>query len=228
MSSDHGVAWLHRFVEHFQASLIEPDSPNALPRLGRLLQAVPPPPTRVADLCARQLLETALVRMARKSPDAAGELVTVAANLCEGDWTTMAASLESLRVAPIPSSSVACRTKRYVDDNYRTPCRLIDVAKSVGASTRLVTKEFSGSYGRSLHQYLIVVRLKNALDMLSSSDEKITSIAEAVGFRNVSVLYRHVRALCGVSPGVFRGSRSAASAAKARIDSDCRARMSGP
>ena len=59
-----------------------------------------------------------------------------------------------------------------------------------------------------------------ALDILSSSDDKITSIAEAVGFRSVSVLYRHFRALCGVSPGVFRGSRSKASAAKARIDSD--------
>jgi AraC-like DNA-binding protein len=158
--------------------------------------------------------------MARKSPDAAGELVTVAANLCEGDWTTMAASLESLRVAPIPSSSVACRTKRYVDDNYRTPCRLIDVAKSVGASTRLVTKEFSAAYGRTIHHYLIVVRLKAALDMLAASDEKITSIATAVGFGNVSVMYRHFGALCGASPGVFRGSRPEASAAKARIDPD--------
>jgi AraC-like DNA-binding protein len=145
----------------------------------------------------------------------------------------MAASLESLRIAPIPSSSVACRTKRYLDDNYHTPCRLIDIAKGVGASTRLVTKEFSGSYGCSIHQYLIVIRLKMALDLLSSSDEKVASIAEAVGFSNVSVLYRHFRAVCGASPGVFRGSRSEASAAKARIDSDlahqfCHGRVTMP
>ena len=185
-----------------------------------MLQAVPPPPTKVADLCARQLLETVLLRTARKSPEVAGELVSVAANVCESDWTTITARLESLRVAPSPSSSVAYRTKRYLDDNYRTPCRLIDVARSVGASTRLVTKEFSASYGRSIHRYLIAVRLKAALHILSSSDEKIASIAEEVGFRNVSVLYRHCRALFGVSPGVFRGSRSEASAATARIDSD--------
>jgi AraC-like DNA-binding protein len=218
MSNDRGVAWLHQFVEHFQVSLVEPDGPGALPRLGRILQAVPPPPTRVADLCARQLLETVLMRIARKSPDAAGDLVTVAANLCEGDWTTMAGRLESLRVDPGPSLSVAYRAKRYLDANYSTPCRLIDVARSVGASTRLVTKEFSASYGRSIHQYLIVIRLKSALDMLSSSDEKVTSIASAVGFGNVSVMYRHFGALCGASPGVFRGARPEASAAKARID----------
>ena len=218
VSSHHGVAWLHQFVEHFQASLGEPDAHTALPRLGRMLQAVSPPPTRVVDLCARQLLETALLRMARTSPEAAGELVTVAANLCEGDWTTMAEELESLRVAPSPSSSVAFRTKQYLDDNYRTPCKLIDVAKCVGASTRLVTKEFSAAYGRGIHRYLIVIRLKAALDMLSSSDEKVTSIAAAVGFGHVSVLYRHFRALCGASPGRFRGSRPEASAAKARID----------
>jgi AraC-like DNA-binding protein len=197
---------------------MEPDGHHALPRLGRLLQAVPPPPTKIADHFARRLLETVLLRMARQSPDAAGDLVIVAANLCEGDWTTMAARLESLQVAPSPSSSVAHRTKRYLDDNYRTPCTLIDVARSVGASTRLVTKEFSASYGRSIHQYLIAIRLKTALDMLSSSDEKVSSIAAAVGFRSVSVLYRHFQTHCGASPGVFRGSRPEASAAKARID----------
>jgi transcriptional regulator GlxA family with amidase domain len=130
----------------------------------------------------------------------------------------MAARLEPLLLAPSPSASVAYRTKRYLDDNYRTPCRLIDVARSVGASTRLVTKEFSESYGRSIHQHLIDIRLKTALDMLSSSDEKITSIAAAVGFGSVSVLYRHFGPHFGAPPGAFRGSRSDASAAKAHID----------
>jgi AraC-like DNA-binding protein len=208
-------------------SLIEPDGHHALPRLRRVLQAVPPPPTEVADLCARRLLETVLLRMAKQSPEAAGELVTVAANLGEGDWITMAARLESLRVAPSPSSPVAYRTKEYLDGNYRTPCRLIDVARNVGASTRLVTKEFSASYGRTIHQYLIVIRLKAALDMLSSSDEKIASIAAAVGFGSVSVLYRHFRAACGASPGVFRGSRPEACATKARIDPIARTDASG-
>jgi AraC-like DNA-binding protein len=219
-----GVAWLHRFVEQLQVSLIDPDGRNALPLLGRVLRAVPPPPTRVADLCARQLLETILLRVAAKSPDAASELVTVAADLCDVDWTTMAARLESLRVAASPSSSLipslAYRTKAYLDSNYRTPCRLVDVARSVGASTRLVTREFSAEYGRGIHQYLIVVRLKAALDMLSTSDEKIASIAAAVGFGHVSVLYRHLHALCGAPPGVFRGSPPAAVAAKVRLESD--------
>jgi AraC-like DNA-binding protein len=214
----HGVAWLHQFVEHLQVTLIEPVGHDALPRLGSVLQAVPPPPTKVADLCARQLLETVLLRISKNSPLVSSELVTVAASLCEGDWPTLAARLESVRVASSRSSSVAYRTKQYLDDNYRNPCRLIDVARSVGASTRQVTKEFSATYGRSIHQYLIVIRLKSALDMLSSSDEKVTSIATAVGFGNVSVMYRHFGALCGASPGVFRGARPEASAAKARID----------
>jgi len=220
MSRPHGVAWLHQFVEHLQVTLIEPQGYDALPRLGSVLQAVPPPPNKVADLCARQLLEAVLLRISRKSPEAAGELVTVAAGLCEGDWPTMAARLESLQVTHSPFSSVAYRTKQYLDYNYRTPCRLIDVARSVGASTRRVTKEFSASYGRSIHQYLIAIRLKSALDLLSSSDEKVTSIATAVGFGNVSVMYRHFGALCGASPGFFRRSPTEAFAAKARIDPD--------
>jgi AraC-like DNA-binding protein len=224
VSNPPGVVWLHQFVEHLQVSLIGPDGQNTLPPLGRMLHAVPPPPTKVADICARQLLETVLLKIATKSPEAAGELVTVAADLCEVDWTTMTARLESLQIAPSPASSVACRTKQYLDSNYRTPCRLVDVARNVGASTRLVTKDFSASYGRSIHQYLIVIRVKAALDLLSKSDEKITSIADAVGFGNVSVLYRHSYALCGAPPGVFRGSRAEASAAKARIDAAWRAR----
>jgi AraC-like DNA-binding protein len=228
MSSPRGVAWLHEFVEHLQVSLIDPDGHNALPLLGQMLQAVSPPPTKVADLCARQLLEKVLLSIVTNSQEAARELVTVAADLCEGDWTTMAARVESLRVAPSPSSSAAYRAKEYLDSNYCTPCRLVDVARSVGASTRLVTKDFVASYGRGIHQYLIVTRLKAALDMISTSDEKITSIAAAVGFGHVSVLYRHLRARCGVSPGIFRGSRPDAAAAKARIDADHCDELVGP
>jgi AraC-like DNA-binding protein len=208
-------------------TLIEPQGHDALPRLGSVLQAVPPPPNKVADLCARQLLEAVLLRISKKRPEAAGELVTVATGLGEGDWPTLAARLESLRIVSSLSSSVSGRTKQYLDSNYRTPCRLIDVGRSVGASTRLVTKEFSASYGRTIHQYLIVVRLKAALDMLASSNEKVTSIATAVGFGNVSVMYRHFGALCGACPGVFRGSRPEASAAKARIDQELARRECG-
>jgi AraC-like DNA-binding protein len=222
VSSPRGAAWLHQFVEHLQVSLIDPAGRNALPLLGRLLHAVPPPPTKVADLRARQLIEKILLRIATKNPEAARDLVTVANDLWEVHWTTVAARIESLPIAPSPSASVADRTKKYLDSNYRTPCRLVDVAASAGASTRRVTKEFAASYGRSIHQYLIVIRLKAALDLLSTSDEKITTISAAVGFSHVSVLYRNLHALCGASPGVFRGSRREASAAKARIDGDRR------
>jgi AraC-like DNA-binding protein len=217
MSSPRAVAWLHEFVEHLQESLIEPDGQNALPLLGRVLHTIPPPPTKVADVCARQLLEAVLLRIATRSPETAGGLVTVASTLCDVEWRTMAARLESFGVGPSPSSSVAYRTKKYLDSNYRTPCRLVDVARSVGVSTRLMTREFSASHGRGVHQYLIAVRLKAALDMLSTSDEKISTIAAAVGFGNVSVLYRHFDAFFGASPGVFRGSRPEASAVKARM-----------
>jgi AraC-like DNA-binding protein len=224
VSSQPGVAWLYQFVEHLHLPLIDPDGRNALPLLGRALQVVPPPPTKVADLCARRLLANVLLRIATNSPDASRELVTVAAGLCEGDWTAMAARLESVRVAASPPSSVAERTKQYLDSNYRTPCRLADIARSVGASTRLATRDFGASYGGTIHQYLIVTRLKAALDVLSTSDEKVASIAAAVGFGHVSVLYRHLHALCGASPGIFRGARLEASAAKARIDAEYRAR----
>jgi AraC-like DNA-binding protein len=220
VSSPRGAAWLHQFVEHLQVSLIDPASRHTLPLLGRVLQAVPPPPTKVADLCARQLLEKILLRIATNSPETARDLVTIATDLWEVHWTTMAARIGSLPVAPSRSSSVADRTKKYLDTNYRTPCRLVDVATSAGASTRRVTKAFSASYGRSIHQYLIVIRLKAALDLLSMSDEKITTISAAVGFSHVSVLYRNLHALCGASPGVFRGSRREASVAKARIDAE--------
>jgi transcriptional regulator GlxA family with amidase domain len=134
--------------------------------------------------------------------------------------------IEPTRPTPLRGrSSAAFRAKEYVERNYSTPCRLIDVARSVGASTRLITKDFAASYGRTIHQHLIVTRLKAALDMLATSDEKITTIAASVGFGHVSVLYRHLHALCGAPPGVFRGARQEASLAKARIEADCRARQ---
>jgi two-component system response regulator YesN len=88
------------------------------------------------------------------------------------------------------SSPLAARTKQYLDQHYRSPCVLRDIARCVGASEKSTTSAFRSIYGLSICQYVIRKRLAAAVQLLRVSDAKVSTIAELSGFRNLASFYR--------------------------------------
>jgi transcriptional regulator GlxA family with amidase domain len=54
--------------------------------------------------------------------------------------------------------------------------------------------------GISLNRYLIQVRVRNAADMLASGEYKVSDIAEACGFTDVSHFYKQFKLIKGFPP----------------------------
>lgn len=85
----------------------------------------------------------------------------------------------------------------------RPALTLSAVAKAVGSSTRSLQRELASGdeHFAELRQR---ARYDRAVELLVGSDDKIASIAGAVGFRSASHFVAWFRALSGHTPGEFR------------------------
>jgi transcriptional regulator GlxA family with amidase domain len=54
--------------------------------------------------------------------------------------------------------------------------------------------------------YLHMLRVEKAKELLSTSDMKIAKITEVVGFGNVKTFIRVFKTFTGLTPGIFRNN----------------------
>ena len=82
-----------------------------------------------------------------------------------------------------------------------------ELSCEVGYSESYLRKSFRKVMGIALGQYMIEVRLTDAMFYLSTSDKSITEIAELVGYENVFSLSRAFKVHIGLSPTAYRLER---------------------
>jgi AraC-like DNA-binding protein len=99
---------------------------------------------------------------------------------------------------------LALKAKQLIDEHYSEPIEVSRIAREVGTSRRRLEREFSHSYGDSVHQYMIRVRVRQAIALLTHGDAKIESIATTSGFTNRASLYRALRRLHFGTPSQIR------------------------
>ncbi|MGG4394459.1 AraC family transcriptional regulator [Paenibacillus thiaminolyticus] len=92
--------------------------------------------------------------------------------------------------------------------NLAYPWTLKELAELTHLSPSRFSALFQQAVGTSPLDYLIQLRLTQAVHLLESSDEKIIDIASECGFRNLSNFNRLFRQLFGVSPSEIRNQRT--------------------
>jgi AraC family transcriptional regulator len=97
------------------------------------------------------------------------------------------------------------RTKQFLEAHIAAPIRLIDVARSVGASPAYLTDAFRRFEGIPLHGYLTQLRLSRALIELPNASD-LTNLALALGFSSHSHFTAAFRRGFGCTPSEFRES----------------------
>ena len=120
-----------------------------------------------------------------------------------GPWCEMAERLRAAGGAAEPTA-IAVRARAILDSHTTTPMTLAAVAGAVRCSVRLLTDQFRGRYGLSVHEYVTRRRLAAAMDLLLATDLKVSSIAKFVGFRDESCLYRHFHRMFSTTPASLR------------------------
>lgn len=100
----------------------------------------------------------------------------------------------------------------YIRHNYASNITLEGIAPLFGYNRSYLGKIFAEKTGQSFNSYVDLVRVERAKELLLSSNAKVYSIAEQVGYKNVDYFHIKFRKIVGQSPALFRREHAARTA----------------
>lgn len=92
----------------------------------------------------------------------------------------------------------------YINENYTKNIELNDVANHLMISQVYLCKLFKIQMQTGVMQYLRMLRINKAMQLITSTDLNIDVISTMVGFSDIKSLYSLFKKRTGVSPGEFR------------------------
>ena len=97
--------------------------------------------------------------------------------------------------------------RNFIDSQYTTPISLEDISKKFGYTEEYILRLFKKHYDISPHQYLIRLRMEQAMWLLENTDISIEQTAISVGYSDSSSFYRGFKKAFGISPGAVKKNK---------------------
>ncbi len=94
----------------------------------------------------------------------------------------------------------------YIEDHYREPISLRDVAQEVGYSPAYLTTLVQKQTGRTVNQWIIEYRMVEARLLLLKTNYPIHKIAATIGYQSTEHFIRQFRQFHDASPKCWRDS----------------------
>lgn len=94
--------------------------------------------------------------------------------------------------------------KEYANKNYKTNISLKEVAEIVGYNESYFSYLFKEKTGRSYMGYIADLRVMEGKRLLLSTNERISDIAEYVGYNDIKSFNRKFKNLTGLNPSEYR------------------------
>jgi AraC-like DNA-binding protein len=107
------------------------------------------------------------------------------------------------RTAGGNSMRIVREAKAYLLTRVDESCCLKDIAKAVNISPYHLAHTFRRETGTTLHQYLLQLKLRSALDLLPAARGNLMAIAMKLGFSSHSHFTDTFRTAYGTSPSAF-------------------------
>jgi AraC-like DNA-binding protein len=114
------------------------------------------------------------------------------------------ATLHSQSVATSHPHDVAAELRAHLDAGFAQPVNLAKTARALHTSVRRLQKEFKVLTGVSIHEYVTRRRVAVAYALLRDTDDKVESIARAVGWSSRKNLNRALARYAGLTPADVR------------------------
>lgn len=105
---------------------------------------------------------------------------------------------------PADIGPVVAQAVDYMRSNLERPISLDQIAAAVNRSPSHFARQFRQELGLPPHQYLLVLRLKRAQQLLQTTRNSIAEIAFECGFSHQEHLTRMFRRWCDTTPAAFR------------------------
>lgn len=92
----------------------------------------------------------------------------------------------------------------YIARNFAMPLTLEEVAENINLSPTYLSRKFKRETGTTFREYVNYIRIRQASQMLLTTDDSITKIALNCGFNSSNYFKDCFRRINGVSPRTFR------------------------
>jgi len=92
----------------------------------------------------------------------------------------------------------------FIEENYNSDLSREGIAASVDLNPSYLSTLFNSYTGKKINDYINGLRVKDAIDLLTTTDNKIIDIAFAVGFESISTFIRAFRTETGQTPTEYR------------------------
>jgi len=100
---------------------------------------------------------------------------------------------------------VLCRRMiEFMKQHYAEPIGVPEISEAVGVSSSLASQLFKQETNETIYNYLTLLRMEKASEMLRKSDMKIAEIAQMVGYQHENSFIRSFRKWKDVTPGKYR------------------------
>lgn len=96
------------------------------------------------------------------------------------------------------------RARRYFNEHYNEDINIEEYAQSRGMSVSWFLRNFKQITETSPMQYILSIRINNAVSLLETTDYNVTEISTIIGYENPLYFSRIFKKQKGVSPTEYR------------------------
>ncbi|MDW2797111.1 response regulator [Clostridium boliviensis] len=94
--------------------------------------------------------------------------------------------------------------KHYIEENRGINIKLEELAKNTGFSYTYFSSLFKKETGKTLTEYIQMVRIESAKKLLTEKERSISEVAELAGYNDIKFFTRQFKKTLGVSPNEYR------------------------
>lgn len=102
------------------------------------------------------------------------------------------------------NQQIISEMKEYIAANYQDGITLSEMARKFNLSSGHLSNLFHEETGESFSDYLNMIRLNKAKELLKTTDDKIYQIADQLGFNDAYYFSSWFKKLVGASPTTYR------------------------
>lgn len=95
----------------------------------------------------------------------------------------------------------------YIYDNYKDELSIEDICQEINFSKYYFIRQFKEKTGVTPKQMILELRMKKACEMLSSTNESLSTIANSCGFKSTKNLHYAFEKYYGISPTNYKNQK---------------------